>query len=231
MDSERVARYLQENPGFFEQYADLLSDIHIPHPRGGPAIALADRQVLTLRDRNKLLEAKLAELLQFGEENDAIGERMHRLATVLLCAADLDALLGSLYYNLREDFAVPHAALRVWGGRDAALRGATGTDGGARPEFSPVSEDLKRFAASLSQPFCGPGTNGEAAAWFGEAAEHVRSVAFMPLREAGVAGTEGACIGLLALASEDVLRFYPDMGTVYLKRLGELASASLARFL
>jgi uncharacterized protein YigA (DUF484 family) len=28
-----------------------------------------------------------------------------------------------------------------------------------------------------------------------------------------------------------VLRFYPDMGTVYLKRLGELASAALVRFL
>jgi uncharacterized protein YigA (DUF484 family) len=230
MDSERVARYLQENPGFFEQYADLLSEIHIPHSRGGPAISLADRQVVTLRERNKLLEAKLAELLQFGEENDAIGEKMHRLATVLLCAADLDALLGSLYYNLREDFAVPHAALRVWGGRDAGGRDAVGRDTGARPEFSQVGEDLKQFSASLAQPFCGPDTN-EAAEWFGEAAQHVRSVAFMPLREAGAGGTEGACIGMLALGSEDVLRFYPDMGTVYLKRLGELASAGLARFL
>jgi uncharacterized protein YigA (DUF484 family) len=35
---------------------------------------------------------------------------------------------------------------------------------------------------------------------------------------------------MLVLGSEDVLRFYPEMGTLYLKRLGELASAALLRF-
>src|SRR5262245_14352157 len=112
LDSERVAGYLQQHPEFFDQYAELLSQIYIPHPHGGRAIALADRQVLTLRERNKVVEAKLAELLQFGEENDAIGEKMHRLAMALLGAPGLEALLGALYYNLREDFAIPHAALR-----------------------------------------------------------------------------------------------------------------------
>jgi len=28
-----------------------------------------------------------------------------------------------------------------------------------------------------------------------------------------------------------VLRFYPEMGTLYLKRMGDLASAALLRFL
>jgi len=32
--------------------------------------------------------------------------------------------------------------------------------------------------------------------------------------------------GLLAMASEDARRFYPEMGTLYLKRLGELGSAA-----
>jgi hypothetical protein len=36
---------------------------------------------------------------------------------------------------------------------------------------------------------------------------------------------------MLALASEDSKRFYPDMDTLYLKRLGELASAALLRYL
>jgi len=34
---------------------------------------------------------------------------------------------------------------------------------------------------------------------------------------------------LLALASEDAQRFYPEMGTLYLQRLGEVAAASLLR--
>ena len=50
--------------------------------------------------------------------------------------------------------------------------------------------------------------------------------ACVPLRDAGK-----ACVGLLALASEDAARFYPEMGTLHLKRLGELASAALQRYL
>ena len=212
MKADEVARYLRENPVFFETYADMLSEIYVPHPHGGRAIPLSDRQMLALREKNKALESRLAELLQIGEENDAISEKMHRLCLALLPAPDLRGLLSALYYNLREDFAVPHAALRVWRGS------------GEDAEFHPVGDELKRYAASLSQPFCGPSGNAEAAGWFGEGASRVRSVAHMALRDK-------ECFGLLALGSEDVLRFYPEMGTLYLKRLGELASAALLRFL
>jgi hypothetical protein len=51
-------------------------------------------------------------------------------------------------------------------------------------------------------------------------------VAQIPLREEGFGG---ACFGLLVLASEDAYRFYPDMGTMYLSRIGELAGAALLR--
>jgi uncharacterized protein len=212
LKADEVARYLRENPVFFEQYADMLSEIHIPHPHGGRAIPLSDRQVLSLREKNKALESRLAELLQIGEENDAISEKMQRLILALLSAPDQESLLSVLYLHLREDFAVPHAAVRVWSGA------------GKSPEFDRVSEDLRRYAAALAQPFCGPSGNAEAAAWFGEGASHVRSVAHMALRDK-------ECFGMLALGSEDVLRFYPEMGTLYLKRLGDLAGAALLRFL
>ena len=214
MRADDIARYLQENPVFFEQYADLLSQIYIPHPHGGRAIPLAERQVITLRERARSLETRLAELLQVGEENDAIGEKMHRLCVAMLAAPDLPGMLAGLYYNLREDFSVPHVALRAW--RDGAP--------GDGAEFRGVSDDMKRYAAGLAQPFCGPAGNPEAAAWFGEAAAHVRSVAFVSLRD------REQCFGMLVLGSEDGSRFYPEMGTLYLRRLGELASASLLRF-
>jgi len=217
INADEVARYLKENPAFFDEYSEMLSQISVPHPHGGNAIPLSDRQVLALRDKNKVLEAKLAELIQYGEENDAIGEKMHRLALALLAAQDLSLMLSALYYNLREDFAVPHVAMRVWQGA-----------GGERPEFSPVSEDLKQYAAGLAHPYCGPSGNAEAAGWFGESTPHLRSMALMPLAPVG-SGAD-ACFGMLALASEDAMRFYPEMGTLYLKRLGELVSASLGRF-
>jgi uncharacterized protein YigA (DUF484 family) len=36
-----------------------------------------------------------------------------------------------------------------------------------------------------------------------------------------------AVFGLLALASEDPKRFYPEMGTLYLRRIGELCAAGV----
>lgn len=214
MKADEVARYLQDNPGFFEDYAELLAQIYIPHPHGGRAIPIAERQILTLREKIKLLERKLAELIQFGEENDAIGEKMHRLYLALISAGDMQGMLHALYYNLSEDFAVPHAALRVWRGT------------GVGPEFVPVGDALRQYAASLKHPFCGPSANPEVAPWFGEAAAQLRSLACMPLRDG-----DNTCVGMLALASEDLKRFYPEMGTLYLKRLGELASAALLRYL
>jgi uncharacterized protein len=213
MKAEDVAQFLQDNPGFFEDYAELVAQIYIPHPHGGRAIPIAERQILTWREKTRMLEGKLAELIQFGEENDAIGEKMHRLCLALLPTVDMNGMLQGLYYNLREDFAVPHAAVRVWRGS------------GDGPEFASVSDGLRQYAAALEYPFCGPSGNAEAAAWFGEGAAHVRSVAQMPLRDEGK-----ACFGMLALGSEDVLRFYPEMGTLYLKRLGELASAAMLRY-
>jgi uncharacterized protein YigA (DUF484 family) len=163
-----------------------------------------------------MLESKLAELIQFGEENDAIGEKMHRLCLALIATSDMQGLLRALYYNLREDFAVPHAAVRVWSPGPGTLAGS---------EFAPVSDELRQYAASLKHPFCGPSANPELASWFGEAAAQLRSLACTPLRD----GT--ACVGMLALASDDPTRFYPEMGTLYLKRLGELASAGMQRYL
>jgi uncharacterized protein YigA (DUF484 family) len=84
MKPEDVASYLQEHPEFFEDYADMLAQIYLPHPHGGRTISISERQILTLRERSKQLEGKLREVIQFGEENDAIGEKMHRFTVALL---------------------------------------------------------------------------------------------------------------------------------------------------
>ena len=219
MKAEDVVRYLQDHPGFFEDYAEILAQIYIPHPHGGRAIPIAERQILTLREKSRTLEGKLAELIQFGEENDAIGERIHRLCLALLPAGDLHAMLRALYYNLREDFLVPHATLRLW--YPQPVPGAL-----AGSEFGEVSEELRKYASGLEHPYCGGEAHPEVLTWFGETAAQLRSAACVPLRDAGK-----ACTGMLALASEDPRRFYPEMGTLYLLRLGELVSAALDRYL
>ena len=210
MNAEDIARFLRTHPQFFDQNPDLLESIQVPHPYGGRAIALSERQAVALREKVRLLEGKLGEMLQFGEENDAISEKVHRLAVALVGARDFPALAQSLYFHLREDFAVPHVVLRVWGK-------AVPVD---FDEARAPDEAQLRQAGAMGAPQCGPAAGNAFAPWFGEAAEHVRSVALVPLGEVRV-------FGLLALGSEDPRRFFPEMGTLYLRRIGELCAAGV----
>jgi uncharacterized protein YigA (DUF484 family) len=217
MRADEVAHYLQNNPQFFEQYADLMAQIAIPHPHGGRAISITERQMLTLRDKNRQLEAKLGELIGFGEENDAISEKMHRLAVALISAYTFPAVMHTLGYHLREDFAITEVAVRLWSLPAGELE--------TLPEFAAVSQELQVFAETLTHPFCGSTSGFETSTWFGEASLNVRSQALIALKAGG--GT----IGLIALGAYDTERFYAGMGTVYLDRLGEMASAAIARTL
>ena len=209
MNADDIAVFLRTHPQFFDQHPELLEKIQVSHPHGGRAIPLSERQMLALREKVKLLEGKLGEMIRFGEENDAISEKVHRLAVALVAARDLPTLVHALNFHLREDFAVPHVALRIWGKDlpaelDAAL---------------PVDETQQRAAAAMGGPQCGAAAGNPFVPWFGEAAEHVRSIALVPLGEAKP-------FGLLALGSEDAQRFFPDMGTLYLRRIGELCAAA-----
>src|SRR4030095_7516185 len=114
MRPEDVARYLKDLPEFFEKFADVIADISIPHPHGGRAIPISERQIISLREKNKILEAKLRELVGDGEENDAIGERVHRAALAIMKPQHLETLLQVVFFNLKEDFSVPHVAIRLW---------------------------------------------------------------------------------------------------------------------
>jgi len=209
MKAEEVAQFLNQHPEFFEQYADMLAEVQIPHPHGGRAIPISERQILSLREKSRRLESKLNELIRFGEQNDAITDKLHRMTIALIGARDKAGVLHVLGFNLREDFAVPHVAVRVWGD-------LTQTDD------VPASEEARKFAGGLNGPYCSAHAMADTLAWFGDAAAHLRSFAYVPLR-----GEQS--IGLLALASEDPQRFYPEMGTLYLRRLGEVAAAALQR--
>jgi uncharacterized protein YigA (DUF484 family) len=211
MNADELARFLRANPSFFDQNPELLESIYVPHPYGGRAIPLSERQTVALREKTRVLEGRLADLLRFGEENDAISEKVHRLAVALVGARDFPALVRSLYFHLREDFAVPHVVLRVWGK-------SVPVD---FEEAQPVEEAQRAYAGTLGGPQCGPAAGNPFAPCFGEAAEHVRSMALVPLGDTTV-------FGMLAMGSGDPKRFYADMGTLYLRRIGQLCAAGVS---
>lgn len=216
MNSEEIAGYLKAHPEFFEQYADMMAEITIPHPHGGRTIPISERQILTLREKGKKLESKLREVIQFGEENDVVGQKIHALSLALLRARDANAVAQAALKQLREDFAVPLVALRAWRGGGSEL-----------PEFQPVSEATRGFAAALSEPTCSTAPAADTVGLFGDSAPKQGSYAYVPLRDSA----NGETIGLLALASEESSRYYPGMGTLYLSRVGELIGCALAAYL
>ena len=91
-----------------------------------------------------------------------------------------------------------------------------------------VSEDVRSFATSLTMPFCGPNLGFEAIGWLPQSAQ-VRSVALLPMRSGAMDDADAPAFGLLVLASDDAARFDSTMGTDFLTRMAELASAALAR--
>lgn len=215
ISAEQVAIFLRDNPTFFEDYAPILAEIQLPHPHGGRAISISERQILTLREKTKILEAKLAELIQYGEENDKLSEKIHHLAVALLGEYDPESVIDMICASLEEQFNVPHVTMRLWP-QSATLAN--------RVEFTEISQEIKQFTAAMTAPYCGQHAVYEVDHWFGEAASHLRSFALIPLKRDEV-------LGLLVLASEDAARFYPEMGTLYLHRLSELASVALMRAL
>ncbi len=196
MKAEDVAQYLQDNPQFFEDHAEMFAQITLPHPHGGRTISLSERQLLTLRERVKELEKKLHELLEFAKENDALQLKVHQFNCTLFGPHDRATLQTLVASNLRDIFAIPHVALRLW--KDEA-----------------PSPEVLAFADQHAQPVCSHHAVHDTLPWFGETAPHLHSFAYLPLR------AHGQTIGLLILASEDKQRFYPEMGTLFLQRIAE----------
>jgi uncharacterized protein YigA (DUF484 family) len=212
-----IANFLLHTPGFFERHAELLASVQLTSPHGQRAVSLQERQMEMLREKNRGLELRLMEMLRHGQENVAIADKLLCWIRAIMLNTDAASLPGALVEELRHQFLIPQAAIRVWGVSEAL---------GEQPFAQAVSEDARRFASSLSLPYCGANTGFEAAGWFEDPASVV-SLALLPLRH----GTASPAFGMLALGSPDPTRYSADMGTEFLVRIAEIASAGLHRLL
>lgn len=214
VSGEDVAAWLKATPDFFMDHADVFSAMRIPHPQGGHAISMVERQLISLRERNAQLEKQISELIGYGQHNDGLIEKLHRLTLALLRAPNAEITLDVINESMRSDFAIPFSAVRWWGGQiaDADLDATLDCSG-----------EFRSYIAGLDRPYVGPNAAHESRSWLGEAAGELRSFAYVPLSDGGVSG-------VLMLASADGGRFTPDMATDVLTRLAHLTSAALARF-
>lgn len=214
LDSNTVADYLADNPHFFEEHSELLAKVKLTSPVAGRTVSLQERQMEVLREKIKLLELRMAELIRIGQENDLITQKFQLWTRSLLLARNDVDLPHALINGLQTIFSVPQVTLRIWGVADEFAHAWFAAE---------VSADAKIFCNGLAAPFCGKNHDFEAASWMEDPAA-VQSIAMLPLR----VGAAPEAFGLLVLGSSDPQRFTEDMATDFLANIGETASAALS---
>ncbi len=216
---EAVSRYLEGNPDYFDRRPDILAAIHLPHVGRGKAVSLIERQVQVLRDRNLALQQQLRELVTVARDNDILSERLHRFAVAMVDSASLDDVLDTAKDMLQQEFKLDAVVILL----NAEAHAHSG-----RPEFvTAADEKFQELVAQCTTkaPICGGKYGAETMAYlFSEQAGEIKSTALIALKDP-------LHEGLLCMGSRDPHRFHPEMGTVYLVRLGQLLMRAAARYL
>jgi len=220
-DEERIERYLNLNPDFFERHQALLARMRLPHMRTGSTVSLVERQVEVLREQKTDADRRLAEFIAVARANDGLAERIHRFTRRLLRAPSSASAIASLEASLREDFDAFQSVLLLTAPIESLAHASH------EPFLRVVAADdanMRSFEALLAtgKPRCGQVRDSQRDFLFGPEAASIGSVALVPLGENGT-------VGLLALGSAERERFHPGMSTEFLKRMGELITDSLLR--
>ena len=212
---EDIAQFLVNTPDFFERHAALLSAVQLNSGHGSRAVSLQERQAEMLREKIKALEQRLMDMLRNGNDNMMIADKLQHWTRNLLLTQQAVDMPATVAREIKHQFLVPQVAIKVWD-----TNGQFSNESFAQG----VSDDVKTFATSIATPYCGVNSGMDAVKWL-EHPEQAESIALMPLRS----GAAADAFGLLVLASPDAQRFNANMGTDFLERIAELASAALSR--
>ena len=213
--SGEVAAFLRRNPRFLNDFPDLALGLVVPREEGR-ATSLASYQLDVLRDKNRELNKRLLELFQNAQENERLTVRTHQLTLALMRAHNAAETLKSMVASLTEDFqgelvrVLLHAPV-------AGLDGADWLD--VLPRDAAVLTPFAEFFKN-DEPLCGRLQQDKLDLLFGARVHEVQSCALLPL------GTRG----LVAIGSHDPNRFYPGMGTLFLRLMGDTLVAALSRY-
>ena len=218
-----IANFLVNTPDFFERHAELLSAVKLTSPHSHRAVSLQERQAEMMREKIRVLELRMMDMMRHGTENEVLIERMQRWVKTLLMTNNARDLPHTMADHIQHDFVVPQVAIKVWDVSEAYQ---------IEPFAQGVTDPIKEFAANLATPYVGINQNFDVVQWLDEpdAAQSVAIIALRATRPEDTPQTAAAqpVIGLLVLASPDPQRYYEGMGTTIIERMGDLASAALS---
>jgi uncharacterized protein YigA (DUF484 family) len=218
LGAHEVAAFLRRHPKFLQQFPDLAVSMVVPR-EAGPAASLASYQLEVLRDKNRELSRRLQELFANAQENERLSVRTHQLTLALLKQSDPADTVRAMVASLSEDFQGD--LVRV-----VLFEPVAGLDDVDWLQQLPVSDArLAPFRDCLAagEPLCGRLQPEKNQLLYGDRVEEVQSSALLPLAGAPARG-------LVAVGSRDPNRFYPGMGTLFLRMMAEALVAALQRF-
>lgn len=213
--AHEVAAFLKRHPDFLNAFPDLAMGLKMPR-QVGTTTSLASYQLDVLRDKNRALHRRLQELSATATRNEELVMRVHGLTLSLMRADSREATLERLVASLTEDFDSIEVRLVIYGPSAVAVQ---------KPWLIPIAKGdpgLAPFADfhSGNEPLCGRLKADKLAFLFDGSSAAVESAALVAI------GTRG----LLAVGSADANRFYPGMGTLFLRLIAEALDSALSRF-
>lgn len=222
LGAHEVAAYLRRHPEFLRQFPDLTVSLVVPR-EAGPASSLASYQLEVLRDKNRELNRRLQELFFNAQLNERLAVRTHQLALALMRQSDAAATLRAMAAALAEDFQGDLI-------RFVLFQPVTGLDD--VDWLQVIAEDdqlIDPFRDCLSdgEPLCGRLHPDKHALLYAMRSDEVQSSALLPVL---TQGQDDGHIGLVAVGSRDPNRFYPGMGTLFLRMMAETLATALQRF-
>jgi uncharacterized protein YigA (DUF484 family) len=215
LGAHEVATWLRRHPGFLQQFPDLALSLVVPREQGSAA-SLASYQLEVLRDKNRELSRRLQELSANAQENERLAVRTHQLTLALMRQATAADTVRAMAASLAEDFNGELVRLVL-------LQPIAGLDDSEWWQHIDAADArLQPFRDCLDdgEPVCGRLQPDKHALLYGGRADEVQSTALLP-----VAG-----VGLVAVGSADANRFFPGMGTLFLRMMGESLAIALQRF-
>ncbi|HVR80930.1 MAG TPA: DUF484 family protein [Luteimonas sp.] len=215
LGAHEVATWLRRHPKFLQQFPDLAISMVVPR-EDGPAASLASYQLDVLRDKNRELSRRLHELFANAQENERLVVRTHQLTLALLKQDNAADTLRAMAASLAEDFQGDLVRILLFD----HVAGLDDVDW-----LQVLPQDDARLASfhdalAEGEPICGRLHPDKHALLYGMRAEEVQSSALLPLPG----------VGLLAVGSHDPNRFFPGMGTLFLRMMGEALAVALQRF-
>ena len=215
LGAHEVAAWLRRHPAFLQQFPDLALTLVVPR-ENGPAASLASYQLEVLRDKNRELSRRLQELFGNAQENERLAVRTHQLTLALMKQDSAAATLRAMAATLSEDFQGDAVRIIVFA-PEPALADADWL------QHLPVTDPrLTAFRDCLDdgEPLCGRLHPDKQAVLYGPRVDEVQSSALLSLPG----------VGLVAVGSRDPNRFFPGMGTLFLRMMGEALATGLHRF-